>query len=154
VSKAVTFKLLGWLSIGIIIVNLISYMDLAESKNISSPQEIRAIVEQAQNAWVARDADALAQLFTPDGELIVPGQRWQGQAKIREEVAKFSRLYTDVQITIHRTIVDGNQAVVEWHYEDTETATGKRSQADDAIVIEVNNGRISYWREYFDTSSK
>jgi uncharacterized protein (TIGR02246 family) len=154
VSKAVTFKLLGWLSIRIIIVNLISYMDLAESKNISSPQEIRAIVEQAQNAWVARDADALAQLFTPDGELIVPGQRWQGQAKIREEVAKFSRLYTDVQITIHRTIVDGNQAVVEWHYEDTETATGKRSQADDAIVIEVNNGRISYWREYFDTSSK
>ncbi len=153
-SKAVTFKLLGWLSIGIIIVNLISYMDLAESKNISSPQEIRAIVEQAQNAWIARDADALAQLFTPDGELIVPGQRWQGQAKIREEVAKFSRLYTDVQITIHRTIVDGNHAAVEWHYEDTEKATGKRSQADDAIVIEVKNGRISYWREYFDISGK
>ena len=153
-SKAVNFKLLGWLSIGIIIVNLISYMDLAESKNISSPQEIRAIVEQAQNAWVARDADALAQLFTPDGELIVPGQRWQGQAKICEEVAKFSRLYTDVQITIHSTIVDGNRAAVEWHYEDTEKATGKRSQADDAIVIEVTNGRISYWREYFDTSGK
>ena len=153
-SKAVTFKLLGWLSIGIIIVNLISYMDLAESKNISSPQQIRAIVKQAQNAWVARDADALAQLFKPDGVLIVPGQRWRGQAKIREEVAKFSRLYTDVQITIHRTIVEGNRAAVEWHYEDTEKATGKRSQADDAIVIEVTNGRISYWREYFDTSGK
>ncbi len=129
-------------------------MDLAESRNISSPQEIRAIVERAKNAWVARDADALAQLFTPDAQLIVPGQRWQGQAKIREEVAKFSRLYTDVQITIHRTIVDGNHAAVEWHYEDTEKATGKRSQADDAIVIEVKNGRISYWREYFDTSGK
>ncbi len=129
-------------------------MDLAESKNISSPQEIRALVELAKNAWIDRDADALAQLFTPDAQIIVPGQRWQGQAKIRTEVAKFARLYTDVQITIHRTIVDGNQAAVEWHYEDTETATGKRSQADDAIVIEVNNGRISYWREYFDTSSK
>ena len=148
------FKLLRWLAVGIIIVNLITYMDLAESKNISSPQEIRAIVEQAKNAWVARDADALAQLFTPDAQLIVPGQRWQGQAKIRTEVAKFARLYTDVQITIHRTIVDGNCAAVEWHYEDTETATGKRSQADDAIVIEVKNGRISYWREYFDTSGK
>ena len=153
-SETVIFKLLRWLAIGIIIVNLIAYMDRAESKHISSPQEIRAIVEQAKNAWVARDADALAQLFTPDAQLIVPGQRWQGQAKIREEVAKFARLYTDVQITVHRTIVDGNRAAVEWHYEDTEKATGKRSQADDAIVIEVTNGRISYWREYFDTSGK
>jgi uncharacterized protein (TIGR02246 family) len=154
VIETVIFKLLRWLAIGIIIINLIAYMDLAESKNISSPQEIRALVELAKNAWIDRDADALAQLFTPDAQLIVPGQRWQGQAKIREEVAKFARQYTDVQITIHRTIVDGNQAAVEWHYEDTETATGKHSQADDAIVIEVNNGRISYWREYFDTSSK
>ena len=129
-------------------------MDLAESKNISSPQEIRAIVERAKNAWIDRDADALAQLFTPDAQLIVPSQRWQGQAQIREEIAKFARQYTDVRITIHRTIVDGNQAAVEWHYEDTETATGKSSQADDAIVIEVKNGRISYWREYFDTSGK
>jgi uncharacterized protein (TIGR02246 family) len=150
----VVFNLLRWLTIGIILVNLIACMDLAESKNISSPQEIREIVEQAQNAWIDRDADALAQLFTPDAQLIVPGQRWQGQAKIREEVAKFARLYTDVRITIHRTIVDGNRAAVEWHYEDTETATGKRNQADDAIVIEIENGRISYWREYFDTSGK
>jgi uncharacterized protein (TIGR02246 family) len=129
-------------------------MDTASSKNISLPQEIRALVELAQNAWIARDADALAQLFTPNGELIVPGQRWQGQAKIREEVAKFAGQYTDVKITIHRTIFEGNRAAVEWHYEDTETATGKRNQADDAIVIEVQNGRISYWREYFDMSSK
>jgi ketosteroid isomerase-like protein len=53
-----------------------------------------------------------------------------------------------------RTIVDGNSAAVEWHYEDTEKATGKRSQTDDAIFIEVKNGRISYWREYFDAISK
>jgi uncharacterized protein (TIGR02246 family) len=154
VSENIIFNLLRWLTIGIIIVNLIAYMELAESKNISSPQEIRAIVELVKNAWIDRDADALTQLFTPDAQLIVPGQRWQGQAKIREEVAKFARQYTDVQITIHRTIVEGNRAAVEWHYEDTETATGKRNQADDAIVIEVKNGRISYWREYFDTSGK
>jgi uncharacterized protein (TIGR02246 family) len=127
------------------------YMDLAESKNISSSQDIRSLIILAKDAWVAGDAEALAHLFTVDAQMIVPSQRWQGQAKIREEVAKFGRLYTDVKITIHRIIIEGNLAAVEWHYEDTEKATGKRSQADDAIVIEVQNGRISYWREYFDT---
>ena len=137
-----------------ILVNLTSCMDTTSGKNTSSPQEMREIVELAKNAWIARDADALAQLFTPNGELIVPGQRWQGQAKIRSEVAKFAGQYTNVKITIHSTIVEGNRAAVEWHYEDTETATGKRNQANDAIVIEVQNGRISYWREYFDTGGK
>ena len=129
-------------------------MDTTSSKNTSSPQEIREIVELAKNAWIARDADALAQLFTPNGELIIPGQRWQGQAKIRSEVAKFAGQYTNVKITIRSTIVEGNRAAVEWHYEDMETATGKHNQANDAIVIEVQNGRISYWREYFDTGGK
>jgi ketosteroid isomerase-like protein len=58
-----------------------------------------------------------------------------------------------VTIAIQRILVDGNQAAVEWHYEDTEKATGKRSYSDDAIVIEFQNGRTSYWREYFDTNS-
>ncbi len=129
-------------------------MNLAESKNISSSQDIRSLIILAKDAWVAGDAEALAHLFTVDAQLIVPSQRWQGQAKIREEVAKFVRLYTDIKITIHRIIIEGNLAAVEWHYEDIERATGKHSQADDAIVIEVQNGRISYWREYFDTGGK
>jgi len=36
---------------------------------------MRTVIEQARDAWVARDANALAQLFT-DGELIVPGRWW------------------------------------------------------------------------------
>jgi len=56
-------------------------------------------IEQARDAWVARDANALAQLF--NGELIVPGQRWQGRAKIREEVTHFAQQYSDVKIDIH-----------------------------------------------------
>jgi uncharacterized protein (TIGR02246 family) len=128
-------------------------MDLSETQNISPPHEINVLIIRAKDAWVARDADALAQLFTPDAQLIVPGQRWQGRTQIREEIAKFGQSYTDVNITIQRTIVDGNRAAVEWHYEDTEKATGHHNQSDDAIVIEVENGLISYWREYFDTSS-
>lgn len=129
-------------------------METSASQNMLSSPEMRSLITQAKDAWIARDAAALTQLFTPNGQLIVPGQRWQGQAQIQAEVAKFARQYTDVKITIYRIIIDGERAAVEWHYEDTEIATGKRSESDDAIVIEVENGRISYWREYFDVSGK
>lgn len=127
-------------------------MDSLASQN-RPQQEVLSLIEQARNAWIAGDADALAQLFVPDGELIVPGQRWQGQARIREEIAKFAQQYTDVSIDIRRVIVDGEQAAVEWHYEDTEKATGKRNKADDAIIVEIKDGQIRYWREYFDTET-
>ncbi len=148
--STLVLNLSRWLSVGIILVGLMSSMDISVSQNESQPY-IRSLIEQAKDYWVACDADALAQLFTLDGELIVPGQRWQGQERIREEISKFAQQYTDVRIAIQRVLIDGNQAAVEWHYEDTEKATGKRSQSDDAIFIEFHNGRISCWREYFDT---
>jgi uncharacterized protein (TIGR02246 family) len=129
-------------------------MSLAANQNSFLPQDIRSTIELARTAWIDRDADALAQLFAEDGILIVPAQRWQGRDRIRSEIAKFARDYTDVSITIHRIIIDRDKAAVEWHYEDTEKATGKRNRSDDAIVLEVQNGRISYWREYFDPGGK
>lgn len=114
------------------------------------PEEMRFLIEQAKTAWVARDAEAIAQLFTPDGELIVPGQRWQGQAEIKAEVTRFTQQYTDVKIEIKRIIIEGKQAAVEWYYEDTEQANGHRNRADDVIIIDFKDGRISRWREYFD----
>jgi len=117
------------------------------------PDEIRAMIEQAGQAWVAGDADAFAALFTPDGEFIVPGKRLQGQAAIREVLARFAERYSDVRVDIRRTIIDGDQAVVEWYWEDTKNATGVRNRADDAIVVDFKDGRISRWREYIDTQS-
>ncbi|MGH2593364.1 MAG: nuclear transport factor 2 family protein, partial [Anaerolineae bacterium] len=103
------------------------------------PDEIRALIEQAGQAWVAGDADAFAALFTPDGEFIVPSKRLQGQAAIREVLARFAERYSDVRIDIRRTIIDGDQAVVEWYWEDTKNATGVRNRADDAIVVDFKD---------------
>jgi uncharacterized protein (TIGR02246 family) len=124
-------------------------MDTSSSQN-SSQQNIYSLIEQAKSAWIDRNADTLSQLFTLDGELVLPGESWKGRQKIREEIDKFSQQYKDVVITIHRVIIDGNQAAVEWQYEDTEIATNKRNLADDVIILEVKDGQISYWREYFD----
>jgi uncharacterized protein (TIGR02246 family) len=114
-------------------------------------ESVTAIIEQAANAWIQQDPDAFAALFTPDGEFIVPGDRWVGYAAIRKAAASFAVNYSEVKIDIKQIIVEGNQAVVEWHWQDVQKATGKSSSADDAIVVEFQNGKISRWREYIDT---
>lgn len=146
-------RLLKGLGLGFIFF-LISFQSVNMASFASQhmqPGDMRALIEKARDAWVNRDANTLAQLFTPDGELIVPGQRWQGQAQIRQEINHFAQQYSDVKIVIRRIIFADSQAVVEWYYEDTEKATGHRNKADDAIVIDFKDGRISRWREYFDT---
>lgn len=138
-----------WLGLGLSFFS-IAFSTGALSTRHRQQENIQTLIKQARAAWIARDADALAQLFTPDGELIVPGKRWQGQEQIREQVSHFAQEYVDVKINIRRIIVEGNQALIEWYYEDTQKATGLHNKADDAIVVDFKDNRISRWREYFD----
>lgn len=116
-------------------------------------QEIQAVIQKARDAWMAGDADAVAQLFVPDGEFIVPGQRWQGQSDIRAAVVEFAASSANVQIQIQRIIVEGDQAVVEWTWKDTDKKTGRQNQAEDAIVVDFKDGLITRWREYIDAKT-
>lgn len=122
-----------------------------------TPEQIRQLIEQARDAWIAGDADAFAALFRQTGEFVVPGQVYRGPDAIRSAVVEFAAGHSNVAIDLHRVIIDSNQdtvqAVVEWHWEDTETKTGKRTQADDAIVVDIQAGQISRWREYIDTAT-
>jgi uncharacterized protein (TIGR02246 family) len=118
------------------------------------PKEIQAIIEQSREAWVRGDADAIAALFSPNGEFIVPGNRWVGREAIRQIAADFFASHSDVKIEIKRIMIEGNQAFVEWSWEDREKTTGRLNQADDAIVLDFQADRISRWREYFDTETK
>ncbi|MDJ0713909.1 MAG: SgcJ/EcaC family oxidoreductase [Prochloraceae cyanobacterium] len=117
-----------------------------------TPEQIRSLIQQAANAWISGNADAFACLFLPEGEFIVPNNCWVGAAQIRQVTADFVASY-EVKIEIRRIIVERNQAVVEWHWQDKEKATGKSTLADDAIVVDFQFGRISRWREYIDATS-
>ncbi|MEH2287232.1 nuclear transport factor 2 family protein [Nostoc sp.] len=141
-----------WLVLGTIFVILTFSTPLFASQSMNQ-QDIQILIEKAKDAWIAQDIDALAQMFTVDGELIVPGQYWRGQERIREELTHFKQQYSDIKIQIHRIIIGENQAAVEWYYEDTEKATGLCNKADDVIVVDFKDSQISRWREYFDTQT-
>ncbi|MBF1990919.1 MAG: nuclear transport factor 2 family protein [Fischerella thermalis M48_A2018_028] len=143
--------ILQWLGITFIILSF--WVNMNASAESSIKLDIPTIIYQAKDAWVTLDGDALAQLFTPDGELIVPGHRWQGQAEISEAVSLVAQQSQDIRIDIERMIISGEQAVIEWRYQETEKATNHRKTTDDAIVVDFRDGRIRRWREYFDTKT-
>lgn len=132
-------------------------MSLSDSSPIAgkttSPEQIWAIVRQARDSWINGNADAFAALFTPDGEFIVPGQKWVGREAIRKAAADFATYASNVKIDLRQTIVEGDRAAVEWYWEDTEKATGRRNRADDAIIADFVAGKIKRWREYIDSKT-
>jgi uncharacterized protein (TIGR02246 family) len=140
-----------WLGIALIVLSF--WMNMNASAQSSMKTDIPTIIHLAKDAWVNLDGNALAKLFTPDGELIVPGYRWQGQAQISEAVSSVAQQSQDIQIEIERIIICGEQAVIEWRYQETEKATQNRKTTDDAIVVDFRDGKISRWREYFDTQT-
>jgi hypothetical protein len=61
----------------LLLLSLLTYsISPASSKELNmAPESIEQIVEQAKAAWQDGDADRFAELFLPDGELVVPGQQ-------------------------------------------------------------------------------
>ncbi len=115
-----------------------------------TPERIKTIIHQAREAWMKGDAAGFAELFLPDGLFVVPGQQWQGKEAIHKSITEFSEAYTNVNIEISRILIDGDSAVVEWSWVDTEKASRKQSHAEDAIVVDFKDGLIQRWREYID----
>jgi uncharacterized protein (TIGR02246 family) len=126
---------------------------LAMRSEVTDPNTIRSIIHQARDAWVQGDADAFTQLFTADGEFIVPGNRYTGLAAIRQAVSDFTSLSLEISIEIKRILIDGEQAAVEWDWEDADPKTGQRNRADDVVMVDFVAGKISRWREYIDSQS-
>jgi uncharacterized protein (TIGR02246 family) len=110
--------------------------------------EIRNLIKIAAQACMARDAEAFASLFTTDGALIIAGHQIVGKPAIEKATADYLATREQIQVTIHRIIVENNQAVVEWTWEDTKIETGQRNCAANAIVVEFKAGLICRWREY------
>jgi uncharacterized protein (TIGR02246 family) len=131
---------------------IISNLNSQQSESMQ-PEEIRAIIKQAGDAWVKENAEAFASLFGQEGEFIVPGNRWVGRDTIRDIAEGFFKSYSNIKVEIKQIIIEGDRAAVEWYWEDREDATGRLNRADDAIVIEFKNGQIVRFREYIDTQT-
>jgi uncharacterized protein (TIGR02246 family) len=122
------------------------------SEIVMTVEDARILVERQARAWERADLDAIVADFAPNGVFISPSGRWEGKDAVRQAAIDFFATARDVKIYVSRVILMNNFGAAEWTWSETRIATGKRHTADDAIIFTVRDGKIFYWREYFDTA--
>jgi uncharacterized protein (TIGR02246 family) len=113
--------------------------------------QIHALVQRQAEAWQNGDGDAIVADFDETAVFISPGGTWRGHAAIQQAVTTFWHTVDAVIVQVTRIIADGDHGAVEWRWTEVRRADGQSYSADDAIIFTLKNGKIIYWREYFDT---
>ncbi len=108
------------------------------------------IAQRMAAAWLNADVAGILSLFAEEGVFITPGGRAQGHAAIAALASGFFAANYVVAIEIRRVLADGDHAAIEWVWSEASRATNERRDMEDAIVFELRDGLIIYWREYFD----
>jgi ketosteroid isomerase-like protein len=114
-------------------------MQLPETQPVDP--KIKQLVERQANAWETADSEK-------------PGSQFSGKEEIKAAAESYFAEFVDTTVTIKRIIVKGNEGAIEWAWNEKNKATGKTSQAEDAIIFELEDGKIKYWREYIDKESR
>ncbi len=114
---------------------------------------MRAIVEGQAAAWAGGDADAIAEAFADPCLFIAPGLRLTSPAEVRRAALDYFARFSETRLEMRRLVVQRAAAAVEWTWRHVDRETGEAHRADDAIVLQVMDGKIVYWREYIDSAS-
>jgi uncharacterized protein (TIGR02246 family) len=116
--------------------------------------EIQQLVERQAKAWETADSNKIIADFADDCLFVVPGSLFRGKQEIQEAADSYFAQFIETEITIKRIITKGNEGAIEWTWSEKDKETGKKYQAEDAIIFELESGQIKYWREYIDKDSK
>lgn len=120
------------------------------AKAVSMKEEIAQMVARQAQAWENQDVRAISNDFAPDALFIAAGFRFEGKGQIENAARDYFKQFDNTNVEIKRIIIDGQQGAVEWNWQDRNRQTGKKGYAEDAIVFELKNEKIIYWREYIE----
>ncbi len=112
------------------------------------------LVRRQISVWETNgeDPSGLAD-WRPDGVLTAP----RGVSVIAPEIATvidgWHKLFANLRIELTSLFAsaDGAWMALEWTWNVTRRVDGATSSTPDAIVVELRDGKIASWREYFDT---
>ncbi|MEY2858523.1 MAG: hypothetical protein RLZZ74_2836 [Cyanobacteriota bacterium] len=154
-------KYFGWLVLALIIIagifSTLAAPKIMAQSSLSSAQIKEIVLRQAQ-AWEEQNAQAIADDFAENATFIAGGFKFVGQQQISKAALDYFREFHHTSVEIKRIIIDGdreawaepNRGAVEWDWRDQNRKTGKEGWAEDAIIFELANDKIIYWREYIE----
>jgi ketosteroid isomerase-like protein len=116
--------------------------------------DARELIDRHAVAFAACDWDAVKEFWHPEAELISPGGRWP-VSEMERIMAGLSRDYEDIVIDVTDAFYspDKTRLALEWTYASTRLSDGERTSSPDAIMVDLRDGLIIRWREYFDSAT-
>lgn len=123
----------------------------------------QSIVERHYRGLDEKNWDEITAMMSPDVETIAPGSPpLKGIEPFLEYVKGFVRAFPDAHMQLSSTVEDGSRIIAEGAFVGTHTgplaspngdipATGKRLELPFADVFEVDDGKVTKHRVYFDS---
>ena len=143
-------------SIVILPAFLLSAAAQTQSKALSSSE--RKAIESLFAAWNSRDAEKVVAAFGNAAvyEDVAAGEMHRGKDQIGKWVAGAFRDIENFKLEVVRSSFYKGGGVVEWVWSGTDKGlfkTGKSFSVRGASVIEVREGKVSNYKEYYDFST-
>jgi limonene-1,2-epoxide hydrolase len=112
------------------------------------------IIDSFMKAWNNRDLDAIMDHFTEDAAYAnVPmGPPNVGKADIRTFIEGFIGMASSIEFVVHNQ-VEGSNGVVMNERTDILELNDNRVELPVMGVFELEDGKISAWRDYFDMAA-
>ncbi len=113
-----------------------------------------ALVRRQISLWENnRDDVGAAADWCVDGELTAPRGVRVAAADIPSVVHGWHQTLTNLHVELVSLFAtsDGDWLGIEWIWHATRRRDMAKSVTPDAIIVELRDGKISSWREYFDT---
>ena len=111
------------------------------------------ILEHQTAAWNAADVDAILRDFAPDAVLTnASGQRLSGIPAIRQSLTAFFGAFAQIRLEVRSLVMQGDTAACEWEFSCRHRLTGNTARLTASVFITCHNGKITEWREYYDTA--
>ena len=137
-------------AIATIILLLVVSAPKTMSQSILSREQVEEMVIRQARAWENQDAKEIANDFAEDALFIAAGFRFKGKQAIEKAALDYFKDFHQTEVEIKRIVIEDNKGAVEWDWRDRNRNTDKTGFAEDAIVFELAEGKITYWREYIE----
>lgn len=116
-----------------------------------SIDEARAVFERRRAAWLAEDVDGYLDCWVDDLVLETPGREpVRGRVAYMEMVRQSFSWAKPRAFEFHHLAVDGDVVFADWTISVERRADGGVVEWRGMSVAELRDGRIVWWREYYD----
>jgi ketosteroid isomerase-like protein len=133
---------------------LLAAMLLTTTLGLAQQTAARQLVERQARAWEKQDFALAASDWLPTAVLMSP----EGNTPAPQMAASmkdYFKDFSDLHVTIKNVFAspDGKKLAIEWDWAITRKKDGKRGVSHDAIIVDLQGGKIASWREYYDPAA-